>query len=328
MRRVPVLHRFGLSALLLVTVLVLTDSEGAQSHAASPGQALQPQTATDWFRRADDLTNLRVPGSAPFHMKVTFHAWPGEDFVQPGQSPILTGDGSYDEIWLSPEKWRREVTLGSYHAIEVWANGVRKFRASSDYEPSRVLMLLDALLDTVPRNFLFPELERAEPKWKLHRGNAGDAQVVLLRFNRNSEYIIPASSTYEFSFDGLLLRASSAGLTMVWQDRKSSGGKWFPRTFPSEPGTITSSRRASRLARPAPQTLGRFSFPAKPRIPVRRSARCSTTKSSPLPSFPRRCRCFLSPKPESWAARLSTGTAFPARSKLSAMSIAASEKTG
>ncbi len=35
--------------------------------------------------RADDLTNIRMPGSAPFHMKVAFHAYPGIDFCQARQ---------------------------------------------------------------------------------------------------------------------------------------------------------------------------------------------------------------------------------------------------
>lgn len=66
-------------------------------------------------------------------MKVTFHAFPGMDFSRPGKSEILIGDGAYEETWLSPRKWRREVTFGSYHALEVRAQGARKFQASSDY---------------------------------------------------------------------------------------------------------------------------------------------------------------------------------------------------
>lgn len=55
-----------------------------------------PTTALDYFRRADDLTNIRLPGSAAFHMRVTFHAYPGIDFAAPGKSDILSGDGTYD----------------------------------------------------------------------------------------------------------------------------------------------------------------------------------------------------------------------------------------
>ncbi len=83
-------------------------------------------------------------------MRVAFRAFPGEDFSPPGESLILTGDGVYDETWLSPETWSREVTFGTYRAVETHVGGVREFQASSDYEPSRVLMLLDALSRSHP----------------------------------------------------------------------------------------------------------------------------------------------------------------------------------
>ncbi|MGA7352618.1 MAG: hypothetical protein WBX06_15770, partial [Acidobacteriaceae bacterium] len=48
---------------------------------ATPPQAAQPATPLDWFRRADNLTNIRMPESPSFHMKVAFHAFPGYDFT-------------------------------------------------------------------------------------------------------------------------------------------------------------------------------------------------------------------------------------------------------
>jgi hypothetical protein len=37
-------------------------------------------------------------------------------------SQIISGDGTYEETWVAPKRWRREVTLGSYQAIEVQAH--------------------------------------------------------------------------------------------------------------------------------------------------------------------------------------------------------------
>jgi hypothetical protein len=173
-------------------------------------------------------------------MRVVFHALPGVDFAKPGQSIIVAGDGVYEETWLSPEQWRREVTLGAYHAVEVRANGMRKFQSSSNYEPSRVLMLLDALLDPIPRNFLSPELELAQPKWKLQADNRAGSKAIVLRFKRNSEYI-PESSSFEFSLDGVLLRAASADLVTNWQDQQVFAGKWSPR------GISIGARRSTLL---------------------------------------------------------------------------------
>ena len=154
-----------------------------------PAAPPQPQTATDWFRRADSLTNIRLPGSAPFHLKVTFHAYPGVDFNPPknpapaiapvpGHPFIITGDGTYEETWLSPEKWRREVNFGSYHAVEVRADGARKFQASEDYEPARVLMLMEALFEPVPRYLIRPEMDAHPHRWDVESKSAGSVPYV------------------------------------------------------------------------------------------------------------------------------------------------------
>ena len=133
MRVVLLVASFILAASGCVPITV-ANSDGTE-------QVSQPERTSvdrpiEWFRRANDATNIRLPGSTPFRMKVTFHAFPGIDFSKPGQSPIQSGDGVYEEVWLSPEKWRREITFGDYHAVEVRADGVRKMQSSSDYEPS------------------------------------------------------------------------------------------------------------------------------------------------------------------------------------------------
>jgi hypothetical protein len=64
----------------------------------SLGGTFNPSNPSDWFRRAHDQMDLRAPGASPFHMKVTFHAYPGEELLSPGQKPqIMTGDGVYEE---------------------------------------------------------------------------------------------------------------------------------------------------------------------------------------------------------------------------------------
>jgi hypothetical protein len=126
-----------------------------------------------------------MPGSEPFHMKVTFHAYPGIDFAKPGKSTIVTGEGTYEETWLSPEKWRREVTFGAYHAVEVRADGARKFQASSDYEPSRVLMMLRALLIPIPRLLVEPELQEIHLHFQLSHRTAGTLPYVRIAFTQD-----------------------------------------------------------------------------------------------------------------------------------------------
>jgi hypothetical protein len=170
-----------------------------------PGPApAEPQTAIEWFQRANDLMNPRMLGSSPFHMKVVIHAFPGLE-LKKKQPEILSGDGQYEETWLDPHQWRREVTLGSYHAIEVESAQGRKMQASADYEPSRVLSLLTELYSPIGQGALTKEYkDMVSPKWSIDRltkdgvsfvrisqnlGNGQEStQQTLTIFNRTDIY--------------------------------------------------------------------------------------------------------------------------------------------
>jgi hypothetical protein len=216
--------------LSLLTALLAASLPNPAQNPSTPPIPAEPKKPIDWFRRADDLTNIRLPGSAPFHMKVVFHAYSGYDFAKPGQSTILTGDGTYEETWLSPETWRREVTLGTYHAIEVRADGVRKFQANSDYEPSRVLMLLRTLYYPVPRRTLEPELQEKHSRWKIEHLAAGALPYVRISLEEESSSSGPLSESFEFLPNGTLIRSSDLnGLVETWQKNLPFASKQVPR---------------------------------------------------------------------------------------------------
>ena len=231
---------------------------------AGPGQVrgAEPKDPVGWFRRAYDETNLRMPGSASFQMKVTFHAYPGIDFAKKEESRIVTGDGTYQETWISPHDWRRGVTLGSYHAVEVEADGVRRFQANSDYEPSRVSMLMRALLDPIPRFILEPEIGIQRVQWKLKRLKAGTLPYVRLahRGSDNSYFgFALADDVYDFLPNGVLFRseASRSGLVASWQDDEVFAGKVVARRVAVQgegmrSPMVTAEVSISRLASPSP----------------------------------------------------------------------------
>lgn len=193
-----------------------------------------PKNAAGWFRRADDRMNLRMPGSTPFHMKVAFHAFPGAVFDKEESSQIISGDGTYEETWVEPKKWRRQVTLGSYHAVEVQSARMRKMQGSSDYEPSRVLMLLEALLYPIPRDLFLPELMEGHKRWKTENGTVGDLSYV--KISRTSG---PADElhTYLFLPNGDLVQSIEGGIVTSWQNRMTFGGRLVPRHFSVQGGT-------------------------------------------------------------------------------------------
>jgi hypothetical protein len=226
-------------AILLTSILLAATSwpqviSPSGSPPARPAsQSSEPADAKGWFRRADSLTNIRIPGSEPFHMRVTFRAYPGIDFAKSGHSTILTGDGTYEETWVSPERWRREVALGSYSAIEIRADGARKLQATSDREPSRVLMLLRALLLPIPRYLVEPELQDRYFHWRIEHPKAGDIPYVRISFTDNLGKYGPEVRSYEFLPNGILVRFEEGytGLLTSWQDDAVFADKLVPRHF-------------------------------------------------------------------------------------------------
>lgn len=192
-------------------------------------RSVEPKSAVGWLRRANDETNLRMPGSAPFEMKVTFHAYPGVDFSRKGHSTIITGDGTYEEWWKSPHEWRREVTFGNYHAVEAEGDGVRKLQASSDYEPSRVLMLLNALFDPIPRSYLPPEIDRSRSGWYIQHMKIGGIPWVRIGVSPPVSSGVPPSLSFSFLPNGILFRSDKQGLITAWHNDAGFSGRVVPR---------------------------------------------------------------------------------------------------
>ncbi len=217
--------RISLLVVLITPLLAQTPS--------APSKSPDPPAPIGWFIRADDLSNLRLPGAAPFHLKATFHASPGLDFAKPGKSTIVTGDGTYEETWVSPEQWRREITLGTYHAIEARGGGVRKLQASSEYEPTRVLMFLDALCNPIPRDLISPELIDKHAGWKIQHPTAGPLQYVRISSSTEAGYngrTHQLKHEYDFLANGVLIRNEESDyISTTWQDFVVFGGKIVPR---------------------------------------------------------------------------------------------------
>jgi hypothetical protein len=185
--------KLRLAALLFAT---LTLSAGAQ-----PNQ--KPKNATEWFQRAAEQMNLRAFGATPFRMKVTFHAFPGIVLSSKPADQIISGDGTYEETWVAPHKWRREVIFGSYRAIEVESQAGRKLQASSDYEPSRVLMLLDALLYPIPRMFSSEVRMGQHLHWKIKDGEINGQPYVMIGTGDPAYLFLPNGELLQSIYFGI-----------------------------------------------------------------------------------------------------------------------------
>jgi len=189
---------------------------------------------TDWFQRAADQMNLRMLGSAPFHMKVVFHAFPGIVLSQKQSEQIISGDGAYEETWVTPTRWRREVTFGGYHAIEAESEAGRKMQANSDYEPSRVLMLLEALLYPIPRDLSSPSLADERYWWKIEKGAVGSQSYVKI-----SRTVGTANDLIGYLFlpHGELIQSINRGIVTDWTNPTTFGGRLVLQHIREEGGT-------------------------------------------------------------------------------------------
>ena len=203
---------------VLATTILLTLGVAAQT--PQP----EPKRPVEWFARAQNLMDLRTYDAAPFHLKVSFHAFPGNELLAPGEKPaIITGDGKYEETWLGPHQWRREVSLGDYHAIEEESGRFRKMQASSDYEPLRVVMLMEALLYPIPRE-LTSNSSRYAKGWSMDSVTAGDTTLVRLAKTIGNQHAT-FTDAYFFFPGGALALTNKFGLVTLREGASVFSGK-------------------------------------------------------------------------------------------------------
>lgn len=90
------------------------------------------------FDRMRAASNLRLDGAPSFHMKASFHSEDGE------------AKGSYEETWVSPKKWRREVKLNDTSVVEVRTEDAFYRTFPGKYAPRLADDVIDSLSFSLP----------------------------------------------------------------------------------------------------------------------------------------------------------------------------------
>jgi len=98
--------------------------------------ATQKPPAT-FLKNAALYQDFRSTGAAPFHLVAVFESLGPSEY---------NGNGTYEETWFSPDQLRREITLGSYHGVEIRNGRQTYLEQNKPYEPSRVLLLLKTVI--------------------------------------------------------------------------------------------------------------------------------------------------------------------------------------
>jgi hypothetical protein len=97
----------------------------------------QPQ-ARPMFDRMRAVGDLRLEGAPAFHMKANFHSEDG------------SAKGTYEETWLSPEKYRREVKLNGQTVLEVRTETAFYRTFAGKYAPRLADDIMDAISFNLP----------------------------------------------------------------------------------------------------------------------------------------------------------------------------------
>lgn len=130
--------------------------------AAAPPAADGLKTPSDYFKLARQQTDIRQEGAAPFRMKATFTVTSAIGNQQSGE---------YSELWVSAERWRRDIIVGDYHESSACVSGAYYNAATSD--------TVDATAAEVLGNFT-PYIEpvkdeaRINREWKATTEKMGD----------------------------------------------------------------------------------------------------------------------------------------------------------
>jgi hypothetical protein len=90
------------------------------------------------FDKMRAVSNLRLDGGPSFHMKASFRSEDG------------AAKGSYEETWVSPKKWRKEVTLNDTSVVEVRTEDAFYRTFPGKYAPRLADDVADSLSFSLP----------------------------------------------------------------------------------------------------------------------------------------------------------------------------------
>ncbi|HYM77996.1 MAG TPA: energy transducer TonB [Candidatus Dormibacteraeota bacterium] len=175
--------------------------------------ALQKE-AGDLFAQAATRQGLRSPGDKPYILRIRFHA----DHIVP--KPI---DGQYEEIWISPDQWRRQFVLSGFKQVEIGTADSKWVSRNLDFRPQPAYLLAVAL-----DAFIEPKRSLEEKFTSIRRKKNKGSELRCVELETDS-----TRSKREFCFDdsGLLVSEEYVKQRFEYADFGKFGEKSFPRSI-------------------------------------------------------------------------------------------------
>ena len=191
--------------LIAILLLILT----ALAETAAPAGDKSAQTAA-LVERAHDASDIRAPGSPPFHLEADV------DLVMPDSPPV---HGTVVMNWAAEDQWREDIEIPGYNCVVVENHTQHWRKSAAPYEPFSVFEALTSLV-TYPEKF---SEKGARVRQRTDGATSLECAEARTAYGDKHEYCVDAATGYLASdHDGT-----------VWYDYANfaaAGKRWFPQT--------------------------------------------------------------------------------------------------
>jgi len=210
------------------------------ANVGSAGDSATQKEASELLARAASLQNVWAKGGSPFHLHLQIHA------ERITAKPV---DGTYEEIWLAPDKWRRETSFPGLTQVEIGDKDSKWVSRNVDFRPS-VAYATSRALDNLTRSEYWPDEKATNVRTRKKNGVA--LRCVELQTG-------PRSRTLCFDPAGVLSSEETAVDRFEYSDYGPLENKTFPRQIQVyQSGNKVLEIRAEELS--FPSKLGPYSF--------------------------------------------------------------------
>jgi TonB family protein len=186
-------------------------------------------TAQSYFDRARKINDLRLESQQAFHLRATFES---------NGNVEQTGSGTYEETWISPTQWRREVTLKGQSVIETANGGTRYRKFKGSYASRRC----DDVLDIMSLGFPGDNGDSyQDADWHTAPAQLGTASLIRVSRGYINDQGKPDLLTMIYYFDpgnGLLRADYYTGLITVYNNFQPFQGKQVARQISTEDSVL------------------------------------------------------------------------------------------
>jgi hypothetical protein len=175
--------------------------------------------------------SLTGEGAKPFHIRIAVSE------PENSQSPY---QGSIEEWWVSPDKWRREVTAkGGMHQTIVVLDGKKTEKDEGDYFPLWLRHFVTAAFDPIPNAAAWTKNGIVIEQITMPDGHKSDACARAQSKIGTGDRATDAFSNVCFDGEGRLKFFGSPAYSMEFSDFHGFGKKQIARKLVSdpEPGT-------------------------------------------------------------------------------------------